>query len=70
MTENTPEEIGFSQAITEVEKIVSRIERDDIDLDELVSHVSRATSLIQMCRDRLRSTELAVREVLEQLEER
>lgn len=64
------EQIGFSQAMTEVEKIVSRIERDDVDLDELVGQVARATFLIQSCRNRLRATELAVREVLEQLEER
>lgn len=54
----------YSQALTELEKIVEEIESEDVDVDALADKVKRATFLITFCKSRLRSTEEELKEVL------
>ncbi|MEW6117489.1 MAG: exodeoxyribonuclease VII small subunit [Nitrospirota bacterium] len=56
--------LTYSQALTELEEIVSEIEADDIDVDALAAKVKRAAELIHFCKGRLRDTENAVKKVL------
>lgn len=59
----------YSQALTELEKIVSEIEAEDIDIDLLSEKVKRASFLVKFCRSRLRSAEEEVKKALTELEE-
>jgi exodeoxyribonuclease VII small subunit len=45
------------------------MERGDIGIDELAVNVKRASELIQFCRNKLKTTEMDVAEILKQLEE-
>ncbi len=57
----------YTDAIAELEQIVSEIEREDISVDELAEKVKRASLLISICRDKLTNTEAEVNEVLKDL---
>ncbi|MGD0885114.1 MAG: exodeoxyribonuclease VII small subunit [Thermodesulfovibrionales bacterium] len=62
-------QISYSQALTELEKIVGEIESEEIDVDALAEKVKRAAYLIKSCRGRLRSTEEDVKKALTEVEE-
>ena len=62
-------QISYSQALTELEKIVGVIESEEIDVDALAEKVKRAAYLIKSCRGRLRSTEEDVKKALTEVEE-
>ncbi len=57
-------EINYTQAITELEAIVSEIENASIGVDELSEKVKRAAELIKYCRGRLTATEKEVNSIL------
>jgi len=50
-------ELSFSQAMKEVESIVTRMEEGEMDIDELSSSVRRASELIKICQGKLKTTE-------------
>lgn len=62
------EEIGltYSQALTEIEHIVSDIESQEVDIDILTQRVRMASELIAFCRTRLRQTQEDVDSVFEE----
>ncbi len=59
---------SYYLAFEELQRIVSEMERGDIGIDELAVNVKRASELIQFCRNKLKTTELDVAEILKQLE--
>ena len=58
----------YSQALTELERIVGEIESEEVDIDTLADKIKRAAWLIQFCKGRLRSTEEDVKKVLSEME--
>lgn len=56
--------LTYSQALNELEKIVSSIESEEIDVDLLAEKVKRATFLIKTCKGRLKSADDEVRKIL------
>jgi exodeoxyribonuclease VII small subunit len=61
-------EFTYSQALAELEKIISRIESEEVDVDALAEQVKRASVLIRFCREKLQSTEEDVKKVLSEME--
>ena len=59
---------GYAQAIEELESILSELESDDVDVDELAEHVQRASQLIELCSERIGNAKLRIEEVVSQLE--
>lgn len=59
--------IKYTDAINELEAIVSEIENEDISVDDLAEKVKRASLLIKICKDKLTKTETDVNEVLKDL---
>lgn len=62
-------QLTYSQALTELEDIVARIESEEIDIDILAEKVKRAAYLIQFCRGKLRDTEEEVKKSLSGIKE-
>jgi exodeoxyribonuclease VII small subunit len=62
-------QMSYSQALSELEKIISRIESEETDVDVLAEKVKRAAYLIRLCKGKLRSTEEEVGKALSDLEE-
>lgn len=61
-------QLTYSQALSELEQIVSEMEAEDVDVDRISEKVKRATALIAFCRNRLRTTEEEVSSILAETE--
>ena len=57
------QEIGYEDAVTELEEILNELSDDDIDVDHLAERVKRATELVKVCRDRIASARLEVKDI-------
>lgn len=62
-SENTTYEAAFN----ELQELIREIENGEISVDQLSEKVKRASVLIQLCKDKLRATELDVEKILEDL---
>ncbi|TAN39851.1 MAG: exodeoxyribonuclease VII small subunit [Nitrospirae bacterium] len=62
-------ELTYSQALNELEKIVSEIEAEEVDVDLLAEKIKRASLLISFCKAKLRTAEDEVKKVLTALDE-
>ena len=60
---------GYTDAIKELEQIVSEIEQGEISVDILSEKVKRATDLIRICKSKLTTTEKDVNEILKEMKE-
>jgi exodeoxyribonuclease VII small subunit len=59
----------YSQALSELEKIVADIEAEEVDVDVLAEKIKKATHLMKFCRSRLRSAEEEVKKALSEAAE-
>lgn len=62
----TEEPASYQAAEEELTEILTALEADDVDVDQLSGAVARARALIQWCRQRLARTEVAITELLEE----
>ena len=58
----------YKSAVEELEKIVEEIENESIDVDLLAEKVKRASYLIKLCKNKLKSTDDEVKGILTDLE--
>ncbi|HEX9681442.1 MAG TPA: exodeoxyribonuclease VII small subunit [Acidimicrobiales bacterium] len=68
-TATDPAQLGYAQALTELESLLTQLEGDDVDVDVLGASVERAAALIAVCRERLRAAELQVERVVADLDD-
>ncbi|MHB8080533.1 MAG: exodeoxyribonuclease VII small subunit [Candidatus Krumholzibacteriia bacterium] len=59
---------AFGAAVEEVERILARLEAEQVDLDDLAREVRRAVELIGICRSKLAATETEVRAYVDALQ--
>ncbi len=67
MTDDATEpgdEIGYADAMTELETILSSLEQDDVDIDLLATNVKRAAGLIRLCRSRIEGARMEVEHIV------
>lgn len=50
--------ITYEEALKELQSIVQELQEGNIGIDDLSEKVSRASELIQLCRAKLRKTEV------------
>ena len=62
------DEIGYADAMRELDEILEELERDDLDVDVLAARVQRASELIQLCRGRIARAQSDVDRVVTDLE--
>ena len=61
-------EIGYAEALKELETILAELERTDVYVDVIASRVERASELIRLCRDRIGNAKLQIDKVVNGLE--
>ena len=61
-------ELKYAEAMQEMEEILSQIENEELDVDELSSTVKRVSFLVKVCRDKLFKTEAEVEKILKEME--
>jgi exodeoxyribonuclease VII small subunit len=64
----TEREIGYAEALAELEAILDELDGDEVDVDVLGSRVRRAAELLRLCRDRIASARFDVELVVAELE--
>ncbi|MBP5170553.1 MAG: exodeoxyribonuclease VII small subunit [Bacteroidales bacterium] len=57
----------YKAAMDELESILALIEQGDMDVDDMLKKVGRATELIRFCRQKLTQTDEAVQKLLEEI---
>jgi len=57
-------EIGYADALSELQQILGELEAEDIDIDVLAIKVGRAAELIRVCRGRINDAEVRVKEIV------
>ena len=62
------DEIGYADAMRELDGILEELERDDLDVDVLGARVQRASELIRLCRSRIARAQADVDRVVTDLE--
>ncbi len=63
-----PDSLGYADAVTELEEILSELEADDVDVDRLAEQVRRAADLIELCRGRLENAQVEVTRIVADLD--
>jgi exodeoxyribonuclease VII small subunit len=64
----TDDEVGYAEAMAELEGILDQLDRDDLDVDLLADHVKRASELIALCRSRIVRAQTDVDRIVVDLE--
>ena len=62
------EEITYKEALAELEIILSAIEEEQVDVDELAIKVKRSAELIRLCRARIEAAAIEVEAVVDEME--
>lgn len=57
----------FAQAMARLEEILNLIRDEQVDVDDLTTHVAEAAGLIKMCRQKIDATEVQVEEIVASL---
>ena len=61
-------EIGYADALAELEAILDEIEDDAVDVDVLAARVKRAAELLRVCRQRITAARDEVSRIVADLE--
>jgi exodeoxyribonuclease VII small subunit len=64
------EQTSYESAYKELQQIAREIENESVSVDVLAAKVKRASELITFCQNKLRSTEMEVTRIIEQMEKR
>jgi exodeoxyribonuclease VII small subunit len=64
----TDSEIGYGEALAELEQILDDIEDDTVDVDVLATKVRRAAELLRVCRDRISAARIEVTQIVADLD--
>ena len=68
MVDQQRTELSYSQAVERLDQILERIERGEVDIDELSALVEEAAELVTLCRKKLTQAEMQVKKITERLE--
>lgn len=64
-----PAQPGYAAALAELEEILARLERPDVDVDVLAGQVQRAAELIELCRERISRARVQIEQVVARLDD-
>ena len=61
---------SYNEAVAEIESIISKIENQELDIDELSTNVKRVAELLKFCKLKLKDTEEEVQKILKEFDEK
>lgn len=62
------DDLGYAEAVEELETILAELDGDEVDVDVLAERVRRAADLVQLCRRRLDVARVEVTRIVADLE--
>lgn len=60
------QEQKYENAFAELQSIVSKMENDELDIDQMSEQLKRAQQLIRFCKDKLTKTEGEIKKILDE----
>ena len=60
------EEIKYEEALSQLEDIVSKMENEELDIDELTTELKQAQKLVKLCKDKLTKTDKEIKTILKE----
>jgi len=57
-------EVNYEEAVHQLENIVERMERGELDVDSMVSQLKRAQELVKLCKKKLKHTDDEIQKLL------
>lgn len=60
--------LSYKEAMAEIEEIVTKLEDNQLDVDELSEKVKRVSQLIAFCKSKLHDTETEVENILKTMD--
>lgn len=67
-TEAVSPQIGYADAVAELDEILAKLDDEDIDIDLLSELVARAAELISVCRGRISTAQQQVTDIVDSLD--
>ena len=61
------DQLGYAEAVAELEQILAELDGDDVDVDRLAERVRRAAELVRLCRRRLDTARVEVDRIVADL---
>jgi len=58
------QEMKYEKAVCELEEIVDKMERDELDIDQLSDQLKRAKVLVKLCKNKLTKTDEEIKKLL------
>lgn len=68
MSQKPVDQLGYAEALAELESILKELEGDNVDVDRLTDRVTRARALIARCRDRIGDARIQIEQVVADLD--
>ena len=59
-------EIKYEEALSQREDIVSKMENEELDIDELTTELKQAQKLVKLCKDKLTKTDKEIKTILKE----
>jgi exodeoxyribonuclease VII small subunit len=56
-------EIGYAEALAELDQILRQLDSADVDVDQLADQVARGNLLIRVCRERIEAARLQIQDL-------
>lgn len=60
------QEIKYEEALSQLEDIVSKMENEELDIDELTTELKQAQKLVKLCKDKLTKTDKEIKTILKE----
>ena len=54
----------YEEAMKQLEQIVSKMENDELDIDQMSEQLKKAQQLIKLCKDKLVKTDKEIQKIL------
>lgn len=58
------QELKYEEAVRQLEDIVSKMENDELDIDQLSTQLKQAQQLVKLCKDKLTKTDEDIKKLL------
>jgi exodeoxyribonuclease VII small subunit len=63
-------QLNYNEAVAEIELIISKIENQELNIDELSANVKRVAELLNFCKMKLKNTEEEVQKILKNFDDK
>lgn len=64
----TASKLSYSEAFSELQSILSKLENQELDVDQLSVQVKKASELIKFCKSKLHDTEEEIEKILKEMD--